>query len=185
MGTNNFDLVTFSPKFDLFIENFNLANNLWTVNARALIFHMNIPSGKNFLYVQTCWSCDLDLRVWPFKKRTLTLLITFEQWVLELWFFTEEFHETRFLYGYQQFELCDIDLQVTFWKLNFLNNIWIVSTRALIFHMSISSNRTFLWHDLSPGIKIFVLVTWAISGIGHYRWHLRFTNTSCLLMGSA
>ena len=120
--TNNVDLVTLSPEFDLFIENINLANNLWTVNARALIFHMNIPCGKNFPYVQTCWP---------------------------------------------------------------LNNIWIVSAWALLFYTSISSNRTFLWQDHSTGIKIFILVICAISGIGHYRWHLRFTNTSCLHMGSS
>ena len=29
-------------------KNFNLANNLWTVSARALIFHMSIPCDKIF-----------------------------------------------------------------------------------------------------------------------------------------
>ena len=28
--------------------NYNLANNFWTVNARALIFHMSIPCDKTF-----------------------------------------------------------------------------------------------------------------------------------------
>ena len=33
--------------------------------------------------------------------------------------------------------------------------------------------------DLLTDIKIFVLVTFTIFGIGHYRGHLCFTNTSC------
>ena len=41
--------------------NFNLANNFWTVSARALIFHMNIPCDKIFPWVP----CDLKLGVWP------------------------------------------------------------------------------------------------------------------------
>ena len=44
--------------------------------------------------------------------------------------------------------------------------------RALLYHMSNSSDNT--------GIKIFVLVTFAIFGIGHYQGYLCFTNTSCL-----
>ena len=31
-----------------FFENFKLANNFWTVSARALIFHMSIPCDKTF-----------------------------------------------------------------------------------------------------------------------------------------
>ena len=37
----------------------------------------------------------------------------------------------------------------------------------------------FLLQDHSTGIKIFVLVILAFVGIGHYRGHLCFTNTSC------
>ena len=39
----------------------------------------------------------------------------------------------------------------------------------------------FLWQDLSTGIKVFVLVVLAISGIDHYRGHLFFTKTSGLV----
>ena len=35
------------------------------------------------------------------------------------------------------------------------------------------------WQDLPIGIKIFVLVTLTIFGIGHYQGHLCYTNTSC------
>ena len=39
--------------------NFNLANNFWTVRARALIFHMNIPCDKTFPWV------PLFFTLWP------------------------------------------------------------------------------------------------------------------------
>ena len=48
--------------------NFNLANNFWTVSAIALIFHMNIPCDKTFLWECGYYyflPCDLDLGVWP------------------------------------------------------------------------------------------------------------------------
>ena len=55
-----------------------------------------------------------------------------------------------------------------------------MSARALIFHMSIPCDKTFPWVlNLPTGIKIFVLVDLAIFGIGHYRGHYCFTNTSC------
>ena len=41
VGTNNFILVTLTLEFYLLFENFYLANNFWTVSARALTFHMN------------------------------------------------------------------------------------------------------------------------------------------------
>ena len=46
-----FDPVTFALELDLFFENFNLANNFWTVSARALIFHISIPGDKTFPYI--------------------------------------------------------------------------------------------------------------------------------------
>ena len=65
--------------------NFNLAYNFWTVNARALIFHLSIPCDsipcdRTFPWIQ------LFFTLWPFFLKTLTLLITFEQGVLELWY---------------------------------------------------------------------------------------------------
>ena len=78
--------------------NFNLANNfwtVWTVSARALIFHMSISCDKTFPWAPlffTQWP-------WPWSLthflKTLTLLITFEQWVLELWYFTRIFPVIR------------------------------------------------------------------------------------------
>ena len=63
-----------------------LTNSFWTVSDRALIFHMSISCDKTFPCVPLCF----NLWPWPWSLthflKTLTLLITFEQWVLELWF---------------------------------------------------------------------------------------------------
>ena len=99
--------------------NFNLAYNCWTVSARALIFHMSIPCDKTFPWVPlffTLWSWLWSLT--HFVK-TFTLLITFEQWVLELWYFKCVFLVMRPFCGYHYFLPCDLDCGVwpIFWKL--------------------------------------------------------------------
>ena len=59
--------------------NLNIANNFWTVNARALIFHMSIPCDKIVPLVPLFYT----LWPWPWSLthflKTLTLLITFER----------------------------------------------------------------------------------------------------------
>ena len=49
--------------------NFYLANNIWRMSARAMIFHMSISSHNTFLWIQTFWTCGLDLgdgpTFWP------------------------------------------------------------------------------------------------------------------------
>ena len=65
MDTIIFYPVTLTLEFDLLFENFNLANNFWTVSARALIFHMSNPCDKTSQWVPLFWPCDLDLVVWP------------------------------------------------------------------------------------------------------------------------
>ena len=103
--------------------NFNLAtcNNFWTVSARALIFHTSIPCDKTFPWVPVL--LFLTLWQWPWSlayfRKTLTLLLIFENWVLELWYFTWVFFVTRPFLGYQHFLPCDLDLRVwpIFWKL--------------------------------------------------------------------
>ena len=99
-----------------------------------------------------------------------------------------------------------------FYNFNLAYNFSTVSARALIVHMNIPCDNTFpwislffplwpwpwslthfwkilelsyehfLWQDFPTGIKIFVLVTLTIFGIGHYRGHLCFTNTSCFYL---
>ena len=91
--------------------NFNLANNFWTVSAKALIFHMNIPCDKTFSWVPLFFT----LWPWPWNLthflKTLALLITFELWVLELLYFTWVFLVIR--PGVPIFFLpCDLDLGV-------------------------------------------------------------------------
>ena len=147
MGTIIFDPVTLTFEFNPFFENFNLANNFWIVGARALIFHMSIPCDKTFQWV------PLFLTLWPWPwslthfLKTLTLLITFKQWLLELWYFTRVFLVIRAFCGYNYVWPCDLDLGVwpIFKNFNLANNFWIVSARALIFHMSIPCDKTFPW----------------------------------------
>ena len=108
-------LLSFCPPF----WNLNLANNFWTVSARALIFHMRSPFEKTFLWVPLLWT----LWPWPWSLThfliTLTLLITCELCALEVWYFTWLFLVRRSFRGYHYFWHCDLDLGVwpIFWKL--------------------------------------------------------------------
>ena len=103
MDTIIFDPVTLTLEFDLLFKNFNLVNNFWTVSSKALIFHMSIPCDKTFQWV------PLFFTMWPWPScliyflKTLNLLITFEQWVLELWYFTWVFLVIRPFSGYHYF----------------------------------------------------------------------------------
>ena len=111
--------VTLTLEFDLLFKNFNLANNSWTVSARALIFNMSIPCDKTFPWVPLFFT----LWLWPWSLnhflKPITLLITFKQWVLELWYFTWIFPVIRPFRGNHYFIPCDLDLGVwlMFWKL--------------------------------------------------------------------
>ena len=136
-GTFIFYPVTLTYEFDLFFENFKLAIYYLTVIARALMFHMSIPCDRNFWWVL--------LFFFP-------VTLTFE---FDLFF-------DNFKLAY---DFCTD------------------SARSLIFHMSDHSDKTFfvgtiifypvtltlefdlehiLWWDLPTGIRIFVLVTFAI-----------------------
>ena len=108
-------ILSFCPLF----WNFNLANNFWTVSARALIFHMSILCNKTFPWI------PLFFTLWPWSWslidffKTLTLQITFEQLVQELWYSTWVFLVIKPFIGYHYFLPCDLDLVVwpIFWKL--------------------------------------------------------------------
>ena len=85
--------------------NFNFAYNFWTVKTRGLI--LGIFSGKTFPWVPTI----LTLGVWPtFLK--LTLVITFDQWVLELWYFTWMFPVARPFCVYSHFYPVTLTLEL-------------------------------------------------------------------------
>ena len=77
-------------------------------------------------------------------SETLTLLITFEQRMLELWYFTWVFLVIRPFCGYHYFLPCDLYLGVPFFEnFNLSYNFWTVGARALIFPMSIPFVKTF------------------------------------------
>ena len=136
MGTIIFYSVTMILEFDLFFENFNLANNFWIVSARALIFHMNILYDKTFSVYHYVWPHELG--VWPILKKNLTLFITFEQWELEVWYFKLIFLVTRPLRGTIIFNPVTLTMEfdLFFKNINLANNFWTVSARSLIFHMT-------------------------------------------------
>ena len=73
-GYHYFYPVTFTIEFDPIFENFNFANNFWTVSASALIFHVSIPCGKAF-----SWFIIFDL-----VTLTLGFYLIFENFKLAL-----------------------------------------------------------------------------------------------------
>ena len=100
----------------------------------------------------------LTLEFDSFFLKTLTLFMTFEQWVLELLYFSWKFLVIRsFFVG-------------TFWpwhltyflKIHIGQIFLIINIRDFILQMSI----------VPTGIKILVIVTLTIFGIGHYRGHI-------------
>ena len=129
-----------------FLENFNLANNFWTVSARALIFHMSIPCYKTLPWV------PLFFTLWPWPWSLTHLLKT----TLAYYFWTVSaraliFHMSipcgKTFLRFHYFLPCDLDLRV--WHLLFKNfnvakNFWIVSASALMFHMNIPCDEIFL-----------------------------------------
>ena len=56
--------VTLTLEFDPFFVNFNIANNFWTLSARALIFHMSIPCDKTIIFYPVTLTLEFD----PFFK---------------------------------------------------------------------------------------------------------------------
>ena len=139
--------VTLTLEFDILFGNLNLANNFWIVSASALIFYISISCDKTFPWV------PLLLIIWPWPRcltyflKTLTLLINFEHWVLKHWYCTWVFLVIRPFRGYHYFRTYDPDLKLwpIFESFNLANNFWTVSARALIFHMNIPCDMTFLW----------------------------------------
>ena len=57
-GFTIFDTVTLTLEFEPFLKNFN---NILTVSARALIFHMSIPCDKTFPRVLNLLTLTFDL----------------------------------------------------------------------------------------------------------------------------
>ena len=93
----------------------NSAYNFCTVSAKALIFHRSICCDKTFLWI------PLFFTLWPWRwsltklLKLLTLLITFEQWVLELWSFKWVSLVIRLFRGFHYFDLVTLT-----WKFDLL-----------------------------------------------------------------
>ena len=77
VGTIIFYPVTLTLEFDPFFENFNLANNFWTVSARAWYFTWIFTEIRPFHGYHYFLPCDLDLGVCSIFFK-LTLFITFK-----------------------------------------------------------------------------------------------------------
>ena len=168
------------------------------------------PLISNFCWFSSFLLCPRDRRsrgiLFSFchsvlLSETITLLITFEQWVLKLWYFTGIFPVIRplsltmwpWLWSLSHF-FKTLTLLITFeqWQLELLyfTLVFLVIRPFRGFHCFLINlyqsfyiaHEHFLWQDLPTGIKIFVLVTLTIFGIGHYRGHLCFSNASCFFL---
>ena len=131
-------------------------------------------------------------------SETLTLLIDFEQWKLELWNFTWVILVARPFGWYQHFLTCDLYLGVLpiFKKkpltllITFEQWVLELSYFTWVFYETISIGTknfdlvtlTFEFDTFWKLFKIFVLVILVIFGLAHYQGHLCITNTSCLRM---
>jgi hypothetical protein len=118
---------------------------VWFVGTRAFIFHMSIPCEKTFPWVSTFLTLTL---MFDHLIENFNLVYIF--WfvgIYEIWHFTCVFLVTRPYSGYQKFDLvtftlvCDLLIK----NFNLGYNFWMASTRALIFHMGIPSDKTFQW----------------------------------------
>ena len=123
------------PSFCHSLWNFNLDNNFWTVRARAFIFHMSISCDKTFPWV------PLFFTMWPWPwsltyfLKTLTLLIIFEQWLLDRWYFTWVILVTRPFRVYHYFWPCDLDLWV--WRIFFYKQLtFVITSKQYVLELS-------------------------------------------------
>ena len=133
----------------LLSETLTLFITFETVSARALIFHMSILCDKTFPWVPlffTQWP-------WPWSLthfyKTLTLQITFEQWVLELWYFTWVFFVIRASVGTIIFYPVTLTLKFKpfFENFNLANNFWTVSARLFVQNLlTLTFDLFFFWH---------------------------------------
>ena len=117
----------------------NFLYNFWTVSARALLFITSTLVTRPFSFFTLWpWPCSITLIL-----KRLILLIIFEQWGLELWYFTRVIILTRPFYGYQQFWSMALTYKdgLLFENLNLVYNFWTVKVRAVRFHMNIPYDK--------------------------------------------
>ena len=100
-------------------KNFNHGYNFWMVGITTLILHMSVHCDKIFPMIPT----NLTLWPWPwcltYLSKTLKLDISFEWYMLGLWYFSWVFLMTTPFHYYLKISLCDLDFNVwpMYWKL--------------------------------------------------------------------
>ena len=133
-------------ELDLLFKNVNFANNFWTVNVRALIL-------ITCVFIVTgplCGYQHFALLPWPWNL-ILILLITFEQWELEFWYFPWIFLVISFC-GIQDFFTSDLGVWLLFEYFNLANSFYRVSGRVF----QIPHEYSFL-KDILVGTNVFIL----------------------------
>ena len=121
--------------FRKYVWNFNLPNNIWTVRVRALIFHKRISCDLTFLWIPTFFFNHVALTFeFDVLRKTLTLILSFEQELLGVWYFRWVFQMTRPFHGHQHLWHCDNDLEfdLFFEYFSLAHKFW---TGFLIFHL--------------------------------------------------
>ena len=76
MGTDVFDLVTLTVKFDLLSKNFDLGHIFLTRRGRAFILHMYIPCDTTFPWGTNVFDLVTLTLKFDLLLKTLTLAIT-------------------------------------------------------------------------------------------------------------
>ena len=115
--------------------------------------NINVGTGENFTPPRSKIGAHFDFVLCHsvLLSETLTLLITFDQRVLELLYFTWIFSMIRPFSGYHYFvTLVTLTLEFDpfFENFNLFNNFWTASARALIFQMNNPCDKTFPWVPL-------------------------------------
>ena len=154
--------MTLTLEFDPFFENFNLADNIWTVSATALIFHMSNPSDKTPLWVPCYWPVTSEFGL--LFESTLTLLITFQQWVPEFLYFT-------WIFLLLLWNLLTLKFDIL--KKNIIHNK-IIKIRTFVLHMSISCDKIFVLVSSICPCDLGHIWNWPLSGAFMFHKHILF-----------
>jgi hypothetical protein len=131
------------------IKSLTLCIHFWLVCTRTLVFRTSVCCDKFFQMVQTSFT----LWPWPLcltgKLKIFTLALSFECYVLGLWYCTWVFLKTRPWHGY----INRIDLHHYIENLNFSHKSWIVCTKNFIWLFFV--RRPF--HGLWPLVVMLLL----------------------------
>ena len=116
------------------------------------------------------WSWGL-----AYYLKTLTLLITFQQWLLEFSYFTWIFRVIRSFVDTQTF---DLDIW-HIWKKNKIYHKYLINIRAFIMHMNISFDRSLYWCQGICPCDLGHIWNWPLSGAFVFHKHILFSFCYC------